>query len=228
MVILYTEQQQDHFLSRTPPDMNPSRRFDRLPFMEPHALPSTVASTLRGDQHVSQITGARILPRGQRQLDPCLENTLQTETRWQGNREETGHASQKLPNANVCDIYGKISKKEMHHVTLAFGSSVPVDVKDDGNCCDGGGISELGLEHGVDVEVIAEAKKYQQSNQKSEIKFVRKDDEGDNGREHSVMIEQLTESLVIGGDVGAKGMEMQNTSLRSKVNLAFCAMLYKI
>jgi hypothetical protein len=228
MVILYTEQQQDHFLSRTPPDMNPSRPFDRMPFMEPHTVPSTVASTLCGDQHVSQITGARILPRGQRQLDPCLENTLQPETRWQGNREETGHASQKLPNANVRDIHGKISKKEMHHVTLDVGSSVPVDVKDDLNCCDGGGISKLGLGHGVDVKVMAEAKKYQKSNQKSEIRFVGKDDEDDNGREHSVMIKQLTESLVIGEDVGAKGMGLQNTSLRCKVNLAFCAMLYKI
>jgi DNA polymerase sigma len=104
----------------------------------------------------------------------------------------------------------------MHHVTLDVGSSVPVDVKDDLNCCDGGGISKLGLGHGVDVKVMAEAKKYQKSNQKSEIRFVGKDDEDDNGREHSVMIKQLTESLVIGEDVGAKGMGLQNTSLRCK------------
>lgn len=219
--MMYREQRHDHFLSTTPPDMNANIPINRMPYREPHTLPSRGGRTLCGDQHTPQITGARMLPRGQGQLDPGLENMPQREIKWQGNSEERGHASQKLPNANVRDLYGKTPMNEMHYVTLPAGTSVPVDVRDVANDLHDSGIRELTMRHGVDCEVIAKAKKFEVSNQKSDIRFAGHghDDENDVGRDHGLMIEQLTESLVISGNSRAKEMELQKISLRSKVNL---------
>ncbi|KAK3157391.1 hypothetical protein QOZ80_2AG0121180 [Eleusine coracana subsp. coracana] len=166
---------------------------------EPHK--SIGGRTLRGDQHTPQIRGTSMFPRGLGHLNARLENMEQREIRWQGNREGKGHASGKL-----YDMYGKTPMN-----VKPAGSSVPVDVR---NGLDHAGIRELGLRHVVDGEVVAAVKKSELSNQKSESRFVGQYDEDDDGKEHDV--DQLTESLVISGDGGAKGMELQKTSLRSK------------
>ncbi|TVU31249.1 hypothetical protein EJB05_22930, partial [Eragrostis curvula] len=216
--MMYREQRQDAFLSRTPPEMNANRQFGRMPYGESHTLPSAGGRTLHGDQHMPPITGARMLPNGQLQLDPRLEHMPQREPWWQGHREAKGLASQKMPNADVRDVYGKVPMQEMHHRTLPTGSSVPVDVRGDRvNGLDEGGIRELGLEHGTNGGVIAEARKLEVSSQNSEIRFVGQDDDGDDdGREHDVMIEQSMENLVITDNSEAKGMELQKSAVRNK------------
>ncbi|XP_062200597.1 UTP:RNA uridylyltransferase 1-like [Phragmites australis] len=216
--MMYREQRHDHFLSRTPPDMNGNRPFGRMPLGEPHTLPSPGGRTLRGDQHTPQITGGGILHRGQGQQDPRVANTPQREQRWQGYRDEKGHVPRKLPNVNVRDIFGKKPVKELHHVTVPASSSVPVYVREDRvNSLDDAIIGEVGLEHGMGGEVVAEARKFEVSHQKSEVRFAREDEEEDNdGREEDVMIEQLTESLVINDNGEAKGVVLQKSGLRSK------------
>ncbi|XP_062205321.1 UTP:RNA uridylyltransferase 1-like [Phragmites australis] len=216
--MMYREQRQDHFLSRTPSDMNANRPFGRMPGREQHTLPSAGGRTLHGDQHTPPIPGGRILPRDHGQIEPRLANTPQREQRWQGHREEKGHASLKLLNANAHDIFGKTPMNKVHHVTAPAGSSVPVDVRDNRvNGLDNGRIREVCLEHGVDGGVVAEARKFEVLYQKSEVRFAGQDEEeDDDGREEDVMIEQLTEGLVINDNDDAKGLVLQKSGLRNK------------
>ncbi|RLN17875.1 hypothetical protein C2845_PM02G16850 [Panicum miliaceum] len=207
--VMYREQQQDRLLSRTPPDMNTSRSFGRMP-----------GRTLHGDQYTHPIQGGWMQHSDQGQQGPILTNTAQREQMWQGFREEKDHDLPKLPNANAHDIFGKAPVKELHHVIVPAGSSVPVGLwEDQVNGLEDGRLREVVLEHGIDGKVVAEAeaKNFEVSYQKSKVRFAGQDEEEeDDGGEEGSIIEQMTESLVIDDNVEAKGVLLQKTVPRSK------------
>ncbi|CAN6324214.1 unnamed protein product [Urochloa humidicola] len=214
--MMYRERQLDRFLSRTPPDMSSNRSFGRMPLGEQCTLPITGGRTLHGDQHMHPIQGGGMQRSDQGQQEP-LTNTTQGE---QGLREEKGYALRKLPNGNAHDTFGKAPVKELHHVKVPAGNSVLVGPREDQvNGLEDGRIGEVILEHGIDGKVVAEAeaRKFEVSCQKSKVRFAGQDEEDDDdGREEGSIIEQMTESLVIDGNVEAKGVVLQKTITRSK------------
>ena len=178
---------------------------------------------LPGEQHIHQATGGGILQRGQRQQEPCLPNTPQGEQRWQG------HASRKLPTGNVLEMLGKIPMKEKHQVIVpAPASSVDIDVKGDRGKkilaeATGlkDGIGEVGYEHGVDGRAVEHARNLEVSYQNSEVRFAAKKEDNDR-KEEDALIEQFMDTVVIEGNGEAKGVVVQNSSSRSKVNRIIC------
>uniref|UniRef100_K4A6R3 Poly(A) RNA polymerase mitochondrial-like central palm domain-containing protein n=1 Tax=Setaria italica TaxID=4555 RepID=K4A6R3_SETIT len=218
--MMYREQQQDCFLSRTPPDMNTNRSFGRMPLREQHTLPTTCGRALHGDQYTHATQAGRMQRSDWGQQEPHLTYTSQREQTWQGPSKEKG--LRKLPNANAHDAFGKVPVKEVHHVTVPAGSSVAVGPKEDQvNGLEDGRIREVVLEHGIDGEVVAEAeaeaRKFEVSYQKGKVRFAGQDEEyDDDGREEGSIIEQMTESLMIDGNVEAKGVVLQKTITRSK------------
>ncbi|KAG2549634.1 hypothetical protein PVAP13_9KG275900 [Panicum virgatum] len=153
--VMYREQQQDRLLSWTQPDMNTNRSFGRMPLREQHTLPITGGRTLHGDQYTHPIQGGRMQHSDQGQQGPFLTNTAQREQMWHGFKEEKDHAVRKLPSANVHDTFGKAPVKELHHVIVPAGSSVPVGLwEDQVNCLEDDSLREVVLEHGIDGKVV--------------------------------------------------------------------------
>jgi len=216
--VMYREQQQDRLLSRTPPDMNTNRSFGRMPLREQHTLTITGGRMLYGDQYAHPIQGGRMQHSDQGQQGPFLTNMTQREQMWQGFREEKDHALPKLPNANAHDTFGKAPVKELHHVIVPAGSSIPVGHwEDQVNGLEDGRLMEVVLEHVIDGKVVAEAKNIEVSYQKSKVRFAGQDEKEENdGGEEGSIIEQITESLVIDDNVEAKGVLLKKTVPRSK------------
>ncbi|OEL27346.1 UTP:RNA uridylyltransferase 1 [Dichanthelium oligosanthes] len=223
------EQQQDRFLSQTPPDMNTNRSFGRMPLGEQHPLPIASGRMLHGDQYTHPIQGGRMQHSDQGQQEPCLTNTLQgqqepcltnmpqREQTGQGIREEKGYALRKLSNANAHHTFGKAPVKELHHVIIPAGSSVLVGPREDlVNGLEDGRRGEVVFEQGIDGKVVAEAeaRKFEVSHQKCKVRFARhNEEEDDDGREEGSIIEQMT-SLVGNGET--KEVVLQKTIPRSK------------
>ncbi|CAN6311455.1 unnamed protein product [Urochloa humidicola] len=218
--MVYRERQLDRFLSRTPPDMSSNRSFGRMPLGEQHTLPITGGRTLHGDQHMHPIQGGGMQRSDQGQQEPFLTNTTHGEQMWQGLSEEKGYALRKLPNGNAYDTFGKAPVKELHHVKVPAGSSVLLGPREDQvNGLEDGRIGDVILEHGIDGKVVAEAetRKFEVSCQKSKVRFAGQDeDDDDDGGEEGSIIVQMTESLVIDGNVEAKGVVLPKTITRSK------------
>nr|CAB3499850.1 unnamed protein product [Digitaria exilis] len=197
------QQQQDHILSQTPPDMNTNISFGRMPLGEQHTLPINGGMAFHGDHYIHPIEGSR-MQIDQGQQEHWLVNTPQREQTWQGLKEEKGYALRKLANTNAHDTFGKAPVKELRHVTLPAGSSFTV----------GPLIDQVnGLEDG---KVVAEAWNFGVPYQKGNVSFAEQDEDGDDGREEGTIIEQLTESLVIDGNGETKGVLLKKTIPRSK------------
>ncbi|CAN6305470.1 unnamed protein product [Urochloa humidicola] len=222
--MMYRERLLDRFLSRMPPDMSSNRPFGRMRLGEQHTLPITGGRTLHGDQHMHPIQGGGMQRSDQGQQEPFLTNTTQGEQMWQGLREENGYALRKLPNGNAHDTFGKAPVKELHHVKVPASTSVLVGPREDQvNGLEDGRIGEVILDHGLDGKVVAEAeaRKFEVSCQKSKVRFAGQDEDGDDdGGEEGSIIEQMTESLVIDGNVEAKGVVLQKAITRSKEEIA--------
>lgn len=201
--MMYREQQQECFLSRTPPDMNTNRSFGRMSLGDQHTFPTTCGRVLHGDQYMYATQAGR----------------MQREQTWKGPNKEKG--LWELPNANDHKAFSKVPVKEVHHVTVPCGSSVAVGPEDQVDHLEDGRIGEVVLEHGIDGEVVAEgeseARKFEVSYQKGKFRFAGQDAEyGEDSREGSI-IEQMTENLMIDGNDEAKGVVLQKTITRSKV-----------
>ncbi|CAM0957109.1 unnamed protein product [Alopecurus aequalis] len=80
------QQQQDHILSRTPPDANVHGFIGRMPHGEQPTAQIAGRRQLPGEQHIHPTTGGGILQRGQRQQEPCLPNTPQVDIDVKGDR----------------------------------------------------------------------------------------------------------------------------------------------
>jgi len=191
-----------------------------MPLREQHTLTITGGRMLHGDQYAHPIQGGRMQHSDQGQQGPFLTNMTQREQMWQGFREEKDHALPKLPNANAHDTFGKAPVKELHHVIVPAGSSIPVGHwEDQVNGLEDGRLMEVVLEHVIDGKVVAEAKNIEVSYQKSKVRFAGQDEKEENdGGEEGSIIEQITESLVIDDNVEAKGVLLKKTVPRSKVN----------
>ncbi|KAL5230049.1 hypothetical protein ABZP36_028825 [Zizania latifolia] len=201
--IMFREQQQrqDHFLSRMPPDGNALEPFGRMPRGEQHMHPIAGGRVHHGEQHTSPVTGGRMSHRGQWQQEHSLTNMTQREQRWQGHKDDKGHTS--VPDS------GKVA----------------VDVRDDRgkkmvastNGLEGGVVDEVGFEHRVDGGVVFEAKKFQVSYQKSEVRSAGQDEEEDDtNKDDDATIEQLMETVVIEGNGETKNMVVQISGSKSK------------
>ncbi|KAL6854331.1 hypothetical protein ACP4OV_019234 [Aristida adscensionis] len=212
------QQQQDQFLSRMVTDTSANGPFGRMLHEEQHTFPSVVGRTLGGDRHLPPFTGGRILHTGQEQQEPHLGNMVQREQRWQGHMEEKGNASRQLPSMNARDMFGKTPVNELFHMTVPAGNSVPVDRREDiVNGLDVGGTGVVGLKHGVDGDVVAEARKFEVSYRTGEVRFAGQDEEEeDDSRHEDAMVEHLTESLVIDGNAESKEVLLQKSWPKSK------------
>jgi hypothetical protein len=216
------EQQQDRFLSRTPPEINANGQLGRMHLGEQHTLPILGGRRLHGDQYMPPVQEGRAPHSGHGQHESCFTNPLQREQRWQGFREDKGYVSRKVPNANAYYTSGKALVKELHHVTLPAGSSVPVEIMENQECgLEGGRIGKVVLEHGIDGKVVVEESKSELSYENSKIRFAGHDEQYDGDDREDAIIEQMTQNLVIDGSGDAKGVVLEKTILRSKVNWIF-------
>ena len=156
---------------------------------------------------------------GHGQHESCLTNPLQRDQRWQGFREDKGYVSRKVPNANAHYTFGKALVKELHHVTVPAGSSVPVEIMENQESgLEGGRIGKVVLEHGINGKVVVEASKFELSYEKSRIRFAGHDEQYDGDDREDAIIEQMTQNLVIDGNGDAKGVVLEKTIPRSKVS----------
>ncbi|KAG0549756.1 hypothetical protein BDA96_01G282100 [Sorghum bicolor] len=211
------EQQQDRFLSRTPPEINANGQLGRMHLGEQHTLPILGGRRLHGDQYMPPVQEGRAPHSGHGQHESCFTNPLQREQRWQGFREDKGYVSRKVPNANAYYTSGKALVKELHHVTLPAGSSVPVEIMENQECgLEGGRIGKVVLEHGIDGKVVVEESKSELSYENSKIRFAGHDEQYDGDDREDAIIEQMTQNLVIDGSGDAKGVVLEKTILRSK------------
>lgn len=212
--MLYMEQQQDRILSRTPPDANAHGIVGRMPHGEHHMPQFAGGRLLPGDHHSHPSTGGRIPHQGQRQQQPGLANMSQHEPRWQG------HGSQKLPNANVCEM----KVKEKHQVIVPASTSVGVDVREDRgkkmlaetNGLEVDGVGEVGYEHGMHGRVVVEGSNFEVPYHKGEVRFAGKTEQDDESKEEDAIIEQFMDTVVIEGNGEANNVVVQSSGSRSK------------
>lgn len=217
--MMYREQQQDRFLSRTPPEINANGLFGRMCLGEQHTLPILGGRRLHGDQYMLPVQEGRAPHSGHGQHESCLTNPLQREQRWQGLTEDKGHASLKVPNANAHCTFGKALVKELHHVTIPAGSSVPAKIMENqASGLEGGRIWKVDLEHGINGKVVVEANNFELSYEKSKIRFAGHDEQDGGDDREDAIIEQMTQNLVIDGNADGEGVVLEKTILRSKVN----------
>lgn len=217
--MMYKEQQQDRFLSRTPPEINANGQFGRMPLGEQHTLPILGGRRLHGDQYMPPVREGRTPHSGHGQHESLVANPLQREQRWQDLREDKGYALRKVPNANAQYTSGKTLVKELHHVTVPPGSSVPVEITENQvSGLEGGRIGKLVLEHGIDGKVVVEASKFEASCERSKIRFAGHDEQDHGDDREDAVIEQMIQNLVIDGNGDGKGVVLGKTILRSKVN----------
>ncbi|PWZ21078.1 UTP:RNA uridylyltransferase 1 [Zea mays] len=213
----YREQQQDRFLSRTPPEINANGQFGRMPIGEQHTLPILGGRRLHVDQYMPPVQEGRAPHGGHGKHESRLTNPLQREQRWLGLREDKGYASRKVPNVNAHYTSGKALVKEVHHLTIPAGSSVPVEITENqASGLEGGRIGKVVLEDGIDEEGVVEASKFEVSYEKSKIRFAGHDEQDDGGDREDAIIEQMAQNLVIDGNGDAKGVVLEKPILRSK------------
>lgn len=207
--MMYREQQQDHLLSP----------FGRMPLGEQHTLPILGGRRLHGDQYTPPVQECRAKCSGHGQHEPRLTNLLQREQKGQGLTEEKGYALRKVASVNAHCTSGKALVKELHHVTIHAGSSVAVDLTENqANALECGRIGEVVLEHGINGNAVAEARKFfEVPYQKGELRFAGHDEQDGDDKEDSI-IDQMTENLVIDGNGDAKGVVFEKNIPRSKVN----------
>ncbi|KAL5225185.1 hypothetical protein ABZP36_011824 [Zizania latifolia] len=217
-VTMYREQQrrQDHFLSRTPPDGNAPGPFGRMPRDEQHMHPTAGGTMHHGEQHIPPVTGGRMPYRGQQQQEHSLTNMPRREQRWQGHRDEKGHTSLKLPHANLYGIVGMMSVPDSGSVDVDVRENRGKKMVSEANGLEGGVVDEVGFEHRVDG-VVVEAKKFQVSYQKSEVRSAGQDEEeDDDNKDGDATIEQLMDTVVIEGISETKSTAVQISGSRSK------------
>ncbi|KAJ1257295.1 hypothetical protein BS78_K109300 [Paspalum vaginatum] len=216
--MLSGEQRQDRFLSQMLPDMNADRLFGRMPIGEQHTLTITGGRMLHRDQYKLPIQWGRMQHSDQDQQESHLTNAPQREQRWQCLMGEKAYALRKLLNTNAHDRFAKASADELHHLVVPAGSSGSMGLGEvELNGLEDSRIGEVVLAHGVDENVVGEARKFKLSYQKSKIRFARDNEEEDeDGREEDAIIQQMTGSLVIDGNSEAKGVVSQKNMPRSK------------
>jgi ribosomal protein S20 len=118
----------------------------------------------------------------------------------QGDQGWQGHASRKLPTGN--DVQGDRGKKILAEAT---------GLED--------GIGKVGYGHGVHGQAAVHVRNSEVSYQNSEVRFAaKKEEEDDDSKEEDAIVEQFMETVVIEGNGEAKGVVVQNSASRSKVN----------
>ncbi|XP_047045487.1 UTP:RNA uridylyltransferase 1-like [Lolium rigidum] len=186
------QQQQDHIISRTPPDANVHGFIGRMPHGEQHMPQFAARGTLLGEQHIRPATSGSVPQRGQRQQQPCSPNMPQGDQGWQG------HASRKLPTGNVVQV--DRGKKILAEAT---------GLED--------GVGKVRYGHGVHGQAVVHARNLEVSYQNSEVRFAaKKEEEDDDSKEEDAIVEQFMETVVIEGNGEAKGVVVQNSASRSK------------
>jgi ribosomal protein S20 len=115
----------------------------------------------------------------------------------QGDQGWQGHASRRLPTGN--DVQEDRGKKILAEAT---------GLED--------GVGKVGYGHG---QAVVHARNSEVSYQNSEVRFAaKKEEEDDDSKEEDAIVEQFMETVVIEGNGEAKGVVVQNSASRSKVN----------